>query len=35
MVPDFCTKAFVMLLPSNPQAVKQPLREDLLLTQEQ
>lgn len=34
-VPDFITKSFILTIPNHPQALKQPLNEDLLLTEEQ
>ena len=35
LVPDFCQDTFVMLVPYQQQVVKMPLREDLVLSQEQ
>ena len=35
LVPDFCQDAFLMLVPYQQQVVKMPLRDDLVLSQEQ
>jgi hypothetical protein len=35
LVPDFCEATFLMMAPFSVQAVRQPLRDDLLLTDEQ
>ena len=34
-VPEFITKSFVVILPYHAQKIQQPLKEDLLLTEEQ
>ena len=33
-VPEFITKSFVVILPYHAQKIQQPLKEDLLLTEE-
>jgi hypothetical protein len=35
LIPDFCQEAIVPLVPYTIQAIRMPLREDLLLSQEQ